>query len=182
MLIDMVDHIYKDKLANKLPLEYGPREAEILRNLIEAQKLPSRNEGFRRGIVAVDYLMDINRGTLLEVLASSLNQAKDCLRDIGSFPEKLEVSKTLACEIAATFAVQKGIQSADSIDIFRADLDNYLVLAKTKSLNGADKRKIADRLSFLAQMAYEFAKKESQEQEKRQSAKDSEHKALFVRY
>ncbi len=154
-------------MQNKLPLEYGPREAEILRSLTETKKLPSKNEGFRRGIVAVDYLMDADRGLLLEVLASSLSQARESIRDTtDSFQEKLEVCKTLASEIVATFAVQKGIQSADVIDIFRADLDNYLVLAKTKTLKAAEKEEIADRLLFLSKMAREFAKRERAESDK----------------
>lgn len=154
-------------MQNKLPLEYGPREAEILRSLTEAQKLPSKNEGFRRGLVAVDYLMDADRRLLLEVLANSLSQARESIRDtMDSFQEKLEICKMLASEIVATFAVQKGIQSADAVDVFRADLDNYLVLVKTKTLRAADKDKIADRLSFLSQMAREFAKRERAESDK----------------
>ena len=169
-------------MQNKLPLEYGPREAEILRNLTETHKIPSKNEGFRRGIVAVDYLMDADRGLLLLVLAKLLNQAREGLKDMESFPEKLEVSKTLASEIVATFAVQKGIQSADSIDIFRADLDNYLVLAKSKGLKGADKDEIAKRLSVLSEMANQFARKELDDQEKQKTASnESDRKALYVK-
>ena len=69
-------------------------------------------------------------------------------------------------EIVATFAVQKGVQSADSIDIFRADLDNYLVLAKAKGLKGVDRYKIAERLSVLSEMAHQFAKRELESQSK----------------
>jgi hypothetical protein len=156
-------------MQNKLPLEYGPKEAEILRSLTESGKLPSKNEGFRRGIVAANYLMDADRGLLLEILADSLYHAKETLKnkDTDSFLQRLEVSKTLATEIVATFAIQKGAQSADSIDIFRADLDDYLVLAKAKGLKGADKEKIADRLSLLSQMAREFAKKELEPQKQK---------------
>ena len=153
-------------MQNKLPLEYGPREAEILRELTESKKLASKNEGFRRGIVAVDYLMDANRGLLLEVLADMLSYTKEGLRDPSSLPQKLEASKSLASEIVATFAVQKGVQSADSIDIFRADLDNYLVLAKAKGFKGADRDKIAERLSVLSEMAHQFAKREFESQSK----------------
>ncbi|MHB8567583.1 MAG: hypothetical protein ACYC7D_13620 [Nitrososphaerales archaeon] len=149
-------------MQNKLPLEYGPREADILRSLIEDRRLPSKNEGFRRGIVAASYLMDADRRLLLEVLGRSLNQAKAGLGDLDSFPEKLQIARILASEIVATFAVQKGIQSADSIDIFRAELDNYLVLVKSKALRGADKDKIANRLSLLSEMAFQFAKRESE--------------------
>ena len=148
-------------MPNRLPLEYGPREAEILRSLSETHRLPSKNEGFRRGIVAVDYLMDADRGILFAILGTLLRQASEGSKDMISFPEKLEACKTLACEIVATFAVQKGIESADSIDIFRSDLDNYLVLAKTEGLKGADKDELAKRLSVLSDMAYQFAKKES---------------------
>jgi len=148
-------------MQHKLPLEYGPREAKILRNLTETQKLPSKNEGFRRGIVATEYLMDADRGLLFEVLVSLLNQASEGLNDMSTFPRKLEVCKTLASEIEATYAVQKGIESADSIDIFRADLDNYLVLAQTKGFEGADKKKVATRLRALSEVARQFAKKES---------------------
>jgi hypothetical protein len=154
------------KTRNKLPLEYGPKEAEILRYLTESHKLPSKNEGFRRGIVALDYLMDADRGLLLEMLARMLSEAGEGLRDVKSFAEKLETSKALACEIAAVFAAQKGIESADSIDIFRADLDNYLILAKTEGFKAADKAKIAGRLSMLSEMASQFAKKESNSPER----------------
>src|SRR5208283_2313569 len=125
------------KMRNKLPLEYGPREAEILRDLTEASK---------------------------------------GLKDMGSFPEKLEASKALASEIVATFAVQKGIESADSIDIFRADLDNYLVLAKKEGLKRADRDKIADRLSLLSEMALQYAKKEFNNPEKVKTASTNHFK------
>ncbi len=168
-------------MQNKLPLEYGPREAEILRSLTESGKLPSKNEGFRRGIIAADYLMNADRGLLLEVLADSISYAREGLKDMSSFPQKLEVSKTLASEIVATFAVQKGVQSADSIDIFRADLDNYLVLANAKGLKGADRKKIADRLLFLSKMAREFAKKELESQGKTGSKlMEFPHEHLFA--
>jgi hypothetical protein len=102
-------------------------------------------------------------------------------KDIDSFLERLEVSKTLASEIVATFAIQKGAQSADSVDIFRADLDNYLVLAKAKGVKGADKEKIAERLSFLSQMAHEFAKKELQAQSKNEKRSiELSHEHLFA--
>jgi hypothetical protein len=168
-------------MQNKLPLEYGPREAEILRDLTEAQKIPSKNEGFRRGIIALDYLMDVNREVLFEVLGTSLAQAKEAaLRDFNSLPEKLEVSKTLASEIVATYAVQKGAQSADSIDIFRADLDNYLVLAKSKNLKGTKKEEISSRLSVLSEMAYQFAKKEEATSIKT-TTKNSERRPIYVK-
>jgi hypothetical protein len=168
-------------MQNKLPLEYGPREAEILRELTKNKKIASKNEGFRRGIVAVDYLMDVNRGLLLEVLADMLNYTKEGLRDPSSFPKKLEASKSLASEIVATFAVQKGVQSADSIDIFRADLDNYLVLSKTKGLKGVDRDKIAERLSFLSEMAHQFAKREFESQSKEEDKSIAlPHERLFA--
>jgi hypothetical protein len=165
-------------------LEYGPREAEILRNLTETHRLPSKNEGFRRGIVAVDYLMDTDRRLLFEILAGLLGQASECLKkDAGSFVEKLEASRTLACEIVATFAVQKGIESADSIDIFRSDLDNYLVLVKTKNMKAVDREELAKRLSILSDMAHQFAKKESDDREKELStgSSDTTKESLIIR-
>jgi hypothetical protein len=152
-------------MQNKLPLEYGPREAEILRSLTEARKLPSKNEGFRRGIIAVDYLIDADRGLLFEILSTLLTRASDCAKDKNvdhpALLQKIEAAKTLASEIVATFAVQKGIESADSIDIFRADLDNYLLLLKQKkNVKEIDREELAKRLSLLSDMANQFAKKE----------------------
>jgi len=157
-------------MQNKLPLEYGPREAEILRSLIEAHKLPSKNEGFRRGLVALDYLIDVDRGLLFEILSLLLHQASSCAKDknadFSSLLQKIEACKTLASEIIATFAVQKGIESADAVDIFRADLDNYLLLLKEKNLKEIDKTELAERLSSLSVMSSQFAKKEFQFQAK----------------
>jgi hypothetical protein len=151
---------------SKLPLEYGPREADILKTLTESQKLPSKNEGFRRGIIAVDYLMDADRKLLFQILSTLLAQASDSLLNETaslSFLEKLEASRTIALEIVATVAAQKGIESADSIDIFRSDLDNYVALAKTKGIKGASTRnELAKRLSVLSELATQFANKENQ--------------------
>lgn len=72
----------------------------------------------------------------------------------------------MACEIVATFAVQKGIESADAVDIFRADLDNYLELLKKKDLEHIDRDELAKRLSSLSDMANQFAKKEYENRSK----------------
>ena len=163
MFIHMESHIFTAKmLHNKLPLEYGPREAAILRNLTESHKLPSKNEGFRRGIVAADYLANIDKGLLFLVLANLLSEAKDKLADSKSFPvflEKLESSRALASVTVAAFAIQNGISSADSVDIFRADLENYSVLARKTGLKGVED-KVAAQLSTLSAMAHQFARKE----------------------
>ncbi len=167
------------ELTNELLLKYGPKEAEILKTLTEIHKLPSKNESFRRGIVAADYLIDVNRRLLFIGLASTLNQAAESSqRNVENLKEMLEASKTLACEIVAAFAVQKGIESADSIDIFRAELDNYLVLAKSKDgLKKADKYQIERRLSSLSDMATQFAKKE----EMSELSEHSEGRTLLVK-
>lgn len=149
-------------MQNKLLLEYGPKEAEILKTLTDIQKLPSKNEAFRRGIVAADYLIDADRESLFQVLSMLLITASDNARDkySNSFPRNLEACKTTACEIVATFAVQKGIESADAVDVFRADLDDYLQLLKKKDLKDIDRDELAKRLSSLSDMANQFAKKE----------------------
>lgn len=78
----------------------------------------------------------------------------------SSFLQKLETSRAIALEIVATVAVQKGVDSADSIDLFRSDLDNYLALAKTKrTRSSATRSELAKRLSVLSEMAAQFAKK-----------------------
>lgn len=151
-------------MQNKLPLEYGPKEAEILRTLIDIHKLPSKNEAFRRGIVASDYLIDIDRESLFQILSMLLSIASDSAKNKygDSFPRKLEACKSMAYEIVATFAVQRGIESADSVDIFRADIDNYLELLKQKDLTKINGDELAKRLSTLSEIANQFAKKESE--------------------
>jgi hypothetical protein len=103
---------------------------------------------------------------LLQILALYLSDTKNSLKDTGSSQEKPDDSRVLASETVATFAVQKGLQGADNIDIFRAELDNYAVLIGTKCAKGIDKNEIAKRLSFLSDLASEYAKKEFNSQEK----------------
>jgi hypothetical protein len=155
-------------MQNKLPLEYGPKEAEILKSLTDVHKLPSKNEAFRRGIVAADYLVDIDRESMFEVLSLLLNNASSSAKDKYSnlLPQKLKACKMMACEVVAAFAVQKGIESADAVDIFRADIDDYLQLLKRKDLKDIDRDDLAKRLSLLSDIANQFAKKELESRSK----------------
>lgn len=66
----------------------------------------------------------------------------------------------------ATFAAQKGIQGADSIDIFRSALDDYYVMAQSGGFKNADKQELANRLYALAEMALQFSEKEEEPQER----------------
>jgi hypothetical protein len=154
-------------MENKLPLEYGPREAAILEEMIRKGKVPSKNEAFRRGVLALSYLDKADRSTLLKMLSDYLREAASHvkLEDASEFTKRLEFSRVLAYELVATFAALKGIQGADSINIFRSALDDYYVMVQSGGFKNADKQKLANRLYALSEMAMQFSEKEEESKE-----------------
>lgn len=150
-------------MENKLALEYGPREAAILEDLVQKRKMPSKNEAFRRGLLALDYLDKVDKSVILKMLAKHLDQTASNVKDVTAFSNELAFSRALAYEIVATFASQKGVQGADNIDIFRSTLDDCFVLLSSDGLKGANKDKLTKRLLALSVMAEQFSEKEAKQ-------------------
>jgi hypothetical protein len=152
-------------MENKLPLEYGPREAAVLEEMIRKGKAPSKNEAFRRGVLALSYLDKADKSVLLKMLAHYLGETASHVRDSNEFSKLLDSSRTLAYEIVATFAAQKGVQGADAIDIFRSSLDDYFVMIRSGGFKSADKERLANRLYALSEMAIQFSEKEESKEQ-----------------
>jgi len=147
-------------MENKILVEYGPREADIFADLIENKKIPSKNEAFRRGLFALDYLMSVDLSSLFKMLADSLEESAKSVKDMRTLSQRLAVSRILAHQVVATSASQKGILVADQVDIFRAAIDEFFALIQTDSFKSTDKEKLSFRLSTLSEFANQFYKKE----------------------
>lgn len=144
----------------KLPFEYGPREAYALQSALEEKRIPNKNEGLRRGVLALHYLTRVDERVLLGVLGDLLSQCADQIEQHHKFSTSLDsfaAARALAYVVVAAHASQKGALAAESIDTFRASLDDIYARVD-QELTGPEAKAISRRLLGLSEFSRALAK------------------------
>jgi hypothetical protein len=144
-------------LEKKALVSYGANEAEVLSNLEKAKIVPSKNEGWRRGIQVLDLLAETDERTLFELLGASLLASKQGIADHQQLIHNLRKSHALANTIHAIVIAKKGSPAATFMDAFTATLRDYSMLTDSAVYEKIDKSELAESLAGLGRIARKFA-------------------------
>jgi hypothetical protein len=146
-------------LEKKSLISYGTNEASILSTLEERKVLPSMNEGWRRGVQALDFLAETDDRMLFDLLSSCLMTSKESIDDHQKFLRHLQQANALSNVIQAVQIAKVGLPAATFLDAFTPTLREYSALSDFSVFEKTDKTELARSLAGLSYMALSLSKK-----------------------
>lgn len=144
-------------MENKALVSFTTNEAAVLDSIEKSKAIPSKNEAWRRGIEAVNLLLDTDESALFDVLFDALHAAASEVKNQERLLHHLAQAQAIANAVQATLLSKKGLTGAEFMDAFTATLRDLSLLSDPKSYREADMKELESTLYGMARLASRYA-------------------------